>query len=114
MSLNEGPSMDAKAAYAIGAPSGEGEQDPQRETHNEGTLVKVRVALEDFLPPQRITDAISAMQNAGILFRERLVIDAERVVMVCPLDGEAECSYECEHPGLAHPETRLITLQEFD
>lgn len=42
------------------------------ETHNEGTLFKVREALEKAgLGPTRLDEAVNEMQNAGILFRER-------------------------------------------
>lgn len=42
------------------------------ETFNEGTHLKVFQALRSLPMPERVaTDAINAMQNAGILFRER-------------------------------------------
>lgn len=40
-------------------------------THSEETLMKVRRALGRTLDSQQVTDCISEMQNAGILFRER-------------------------------------------
>lgn len=44
--------------------------------HDEGTLFKVRRVLEDelandHLTAPRVTDIITSLQNAGILFRER-------------------------------------------
>jgi hypothetical protein len=47
--------------------------DEPAETHSEETLFKVARALRSLdMTDEFITDAISAMQNAGILFRERL------------------------------------------
>jgi hypothetical protein len=46
----------------------------RNEFHDDKTLDKVRAGLrssDPFMDEQRLTDAISAMQNQGILFRER-------------------------------------------
>ncbi len=48
------------------------EDDEPGETHTGDTLSKVTAALrESGLEEQQITDAVSSMQNYGILFRER-------------------------------------------
>lgn len=55
-------------------------------TYDETTLHKVYNALrETGLPDQQVTDAVSLMQNAGILFRER--VDAECVPGWCGACG---------------------------
>lgn len=44
----------------------------EAETHDPDTLLKVREALGEYLPTEeKVTDCINAMQNKGILFRER-------------------------------------------
>lgn len=46
-------------------------------THDEETLSKVYAALRDLgLEPEDANDAILAIQNAGILFRERAEVSA--------------------------------------
>jgi hypothetical protein len=45
----------------------------QIETHDEDTILRVKLALvSSGLSQHQAFDAISAMQNAGILFRERI------------------------------------------
>ena len=42
------------------------------ESYSDETLIKVADGLKEAgLSPEKVTDAISAMQNRGILFRER-------------------------------------------
>lgn len=47
------------------------EEEEELETHNEDTLFKVQQALAKVMPLRDIYYAISELQNAGILFRER-------------------------------------------
>ena len=60
-----------RAAYAMGYRAGSSR--PTGETFDENTMLKVYGTLEDAmgLDHQFVVDAINAMQNAGILFRER-------------------------------------------
>lgn len=65
--------LDAESAREVGLALGAHPLDVG-ETHNDRTLEKVRVGLSKAimgLTEQSATDIIAAMQNAGILFRER-------------------------------------------
>lgn len=77
MNLGENHTYVSVSASVVGEPDGEPEEAPSENLHyDEDTLVKVRQALTEAAGPyghgeHYVDDLIHAMQNAGILFRER-------------------------------------------
>lgn len=93
------------------------------EHHDEDTLVKVRAAIasveiyDDPLTTRQVTDIILAIQNAGILFRERAVeVTASAAVRRKPMAPPIRRHQDGESmpPGNISPRQPMLTVGEVE